>query len=361
MVTKNTITDDEALDAVQRRDPTYDGRFVYAVITTGIFCKPSCSSRQAKSENTRFFQTIDQASDAGFRACKKCKPDQSDSMESQMVQVARYIETHVQDKITLATLAKKFDLSPSVLQKTFKSVFALSPREFQEGLRQQKFKSLLKGHTSVTEAIYEAGYGSTSRVYEESDSKFGMTPSAYLGGAEKENIVYTSGKTTLGLLMLAATDKGVCFAMFGKSKAELKTLLEAEFPKAELTAKPSGADARLSDWFSAISEYLKSDASLPDIPLDLRGTVFQIRVWEFLRTIARGEVVTYKGLAQAIGQPAAVRAAGTACGKNRIAVLIPCHRVLRSDGAQGGYRWGVERKQQLLAQENNSRPIDAAG
>ena len=345
MNTNLAISEREARRAVRDRDEAYDGRLFFAVVTTGIYCRPSCSSRQANAENLRFFDTAQLALAAGFRACKRCKPDNLVT-DNPMVVVARYIEAHADQRITLSDLAAKFKLSPTHLQKAFSAVFGLSPKAFQNGIRQQRFKSLLREGQSVTDAVYAAGYGSSSRVYDNATAQLGMTPGDYKKGAKGEHISYSCGNTRFGYLMLAATDKGVCFAMFGRDETELLQLLQQEFPLASVERSPGGD--QIDSWYAQIERYLMANQTLPTIPLDLRGSAFQIRVWQFLLSIANGEVVSYRDVAQGIDQPKAFRAAASACAKNRIALLVPCHRVLRGDGGIGGYRWGVETKRDLL-------------
>jgi len=356
MDTNSVISDSEALTAVRNRDAGYDGKLIFAVITTGVFCRPSCKSRQANPENIRFYRTVEQAQQAGFRACKRCSPElldaRLDGQSSKLVRVARYIESHADETLTLAGLAERFELSPTHLQKSFKSTIGLSPKAFQDGIRQQRFKALLKKGESVTDAVFAAGYGSASRVYEHASDKLGMTPGAYKTGAAGEQISFTCGATEFGYLMLAATDKGVCFAMFGNVEDELLEKLKAEFPKAA-TERVVG-DNQLKQWYDEINRFLGAGVPMPSIPLDIRGTAFQLRVWAFLQSINEGDVVSYSDVAVGIGQPTAVRAAATACAKNRIALLIPCHRVLRGDGGIGGYRWGVDTKQYLLSLEAQS-------
>ncbi|MCL4136044.1 UNVERIFIED_CONTAM: hypothetical protein GTU68_066056 [Idotea baltica] len=350
--TISSISESEAQRAVRTRDASYDGKLFFAVITTGIFCRPSCRSRQAKPENLRFYESVESAKNAGFRACKRCTPESLGKENNKMVTVARYIEEHAEDKLTLAMLSKMFELSPSYLQKAFKATIGLSPKAFQEGVRQNQFKSLLSNGESVTDAVYATGYGSSNRVYENAMSNLGMTPGAYKAGAKGEVINYICKKSKFGHLMLAATEKGVCFVMFGPSDAELKSKLDDEFPKAQ--TKRAKNSKQLVLWFEAIDAYLNENKCMPTIPLDIRGTAFQLRVWEFLQSIEEGKTVSYAGVACGIRQPNAFRASATACAKNRIALLIPCHRVLRGDGSVGGYRWGVDTKEALLLIENSA-------
>lgn len=342
----------EALQAVRTRNAAYDGKFFFAVVTTGIYCRPSCTSRQAKEENLRFYDNSESAIAAGFRACKRCKPGNQDG-DSLMITVARFIEAHSDEKLTLSTLSERFKLSPTHLQKAFSETFGLSPKVFQNGIRQSRFKSLLREGESVTDAVFSAGYGSSSRVYEKTADQLGMTPGAYKAGATGEQISYACGATRFGQLLLAATEKGVCFAMLGTSEKELLQKLNIEFPNAKLFA--SNEDSQINAWFIEIDHYLCAKRLMPTIPLDLRGTAFQLRVWQFLLSISSGNVVSYRDVAVGINQPTAIRAAATACAKNRVALLVPCHRVLRGDGGIGGYRWGVKTKQAILDMEKTKR------
>lgn len=353
MDTLTALTTVEALKAVRDRNAAYDGKLFFAVITTGIYCRPSCSSRQAKEENMRFFDNAESAVAAGFRACKRCKPE-NDVGYCEMIKVARYIEAHSDEKLTLSTLSERFEFSPTHLQKAFTEAFGLSPKVFQNGIRQNRFKSLLRKGESVTDAVFAAGYGSSSRVYEKSSDQLGMTPGTYKAGAIGEKINYVCGETRFGQLLLAATAKGVCFAMFGNSEIELRQNLKDEFSQAQLDQ--SKGSVQIDLWFKQIDDYLQDKQTMPAIPIDLRGTAFQMRVWQFLLSISSGDVVSYRDVAIGIDQPNAIRAAATACAKNRVALLVPCHRVLRGDGGIGGYRWGVETKQELLALEKSAEP-----
>jgi AraC family transcriptional regulator of adaptative response/methylated-DNA-[protein]-cysteine methyltransferase len=343
---------DPRWDALAARDRAADGTFVYAVKTTGVFCRPSCPARPAKPENVRFFATGAEAEAAGFRACLRCRPlaaEGRDPMTGKVEALAAFIRVHADEPLPLTRLADEAGMSPFHLQRSFKAVLGVSPREYHAAERLKAFKAALREGDSVLGATFEAGYGSTSRVYEQVDGGLGMTPSAYRAGGAGEVIVYAVRETALGALMMAATDRGVCFVQFGDGG--LLEQLRAEFPKADLRA--AGEDARLplDDWMSALDDHLSRAAPRPDLPLDLRGTAFQVKVWRFLLSVKPGEVVSYGELAAGVGAPRAVRAAASACAANRLAVLIPCHRALRSDGGLGGYRWGLERKRALLEAE----------
>ncbi|WP_273427335.1 methylated-DNA--[protein]-cysteine S-methyltransferase [Marinobacter sp.] len=286
----------------------------------------------------------------------------SDKRRAQMIQLARTIEQRADQPLTLASLAEEVGLSPSRLQKVFKDVLGVSPKTYQDAARMRQFKQSLRQGSGVTDAIFESGYGSVSRVYGEGKRSMGMTPTAYRAGAEGERISYAYRNTSLGLVMMAATDQGVCFVQFDDTADSLLDALQREFPKADLSASSAQHAPELDQWIEALDRHIDNAAPKPDIPLDIRGTAFQVKVWNFLQTIPEGSVLSYSDVANGIGKPKATRAVGTACGKNRIGLLVPCHRVLRGDGQLGGYRWGLERKQALLAMESqrNPQPTDQA-
>lgn len=349
--------------ALRARAATADGTFVYAVITTGVFCRPSCPARPARPEHVRFFDDGAQAEAAGFRACLRCRPlaaEGRDPMSTRMQALAEFIAAHAEEALPLARLAAEAQLSPFHLQRSFKAVMGVTPKEYQAAKRLGGFKQRLRAGDSVLAATFDTGYGSTSRVYEQVDGGLGMTPSAYRAGGRGETIHWAVRDTALGPLMMAATDRGVCFVQFGETATALEAQLAAEFPKAALAPAGPGADTALDDWMAALDAHLSRAGPRPDLPLDLRGTAFQIRVWRFLLSIKPGEVLSYGELASGVEAPRAVRAAASACAANRIAVLIPCHRVLRADGGLGGYRWGLERKRALLEAERAARAAEAA-
>lgn len=334
--------------AVAARDSDYDGRIFYGVLTTGIFCKPSCASRRPRPDNLRFFLSPGAAKAAGFRACKRCLPDRIGPARADMASVARYIEAHADESLTLARLAARAGLSPSRLQKKFKAAFGLSPKAYQDGLRLGRLKGSLKRGDDVTGAIFGAGYGSTSRVYARSARNLGMSPGAYRDGGDGEVIHHACRQTALGWLMMAATARGICFVQFGDSRESLFAALRDEFPEAELEVSRAEQGPDLDAWIRALDAHFSEAAPKPDLPLDLRGTAFQLSVWQFLLSVREGEVLSYGELAERLGQPSAVRAVASACAANRVGVLVPCHRVLRANGELGGYRWGLERKRTLL-------------
>lgn len=274
---------------------------------------------------------------------------------ARLVRVAQHIEMHADEALTLSSLAKVAALSPSRLQKQFKAAFGVSPKAYQDAVRMRRFKQSLKDGSKVTDAIFASGFGSVSRVYGEANRSIGMPPRTYRAGGAGEVIVYAGRTTALGLMMMAATDRGVCFVEFGDDEASLVGRLRSEFPKAELTASPARNAPELDAWMEALDQHISVGAPRPDLPLDMRGTAFQVKVWQFLLSIREGDVLSYSEVAAKIDKPRAVRAVASACGKNRIGVLIPCHRVLRGDGGLGGYRWGLERKQALLDAERMRR------
>ena len=345
-------TESEMWRALGARDARLDGTFWYGVVTTGVFCRPSCPSRRPRRENVRFFTSTAAASAAGFRPCKRCMPLATrDPLADRIESVARYIDAHAEEPLPLARLAARARLSPAHFQRRFKARMGVSPKAYQDGVRLARLKAGLRSGGAVLDAIVAAGFSSTSRVYGEAARNLGMTPSAYRSGGAGESIAYACRPTALGLLMMAATDRGVCFAQFGASEVALRHELADEFPRAVLVPSPMTASAALDDWMRAFEAHVAGRAPRPDVPLDLRGTAFQVRVWRFLLGLREGEVLSYGEVAAGIGAPKAVRAAASACAANRVAVLVPCHRVLRGDGGLGGYRWGLDRKRALLDRE----------
>jgi AraC family transcriptional regulator, regulatory protein of adaptative response / methylated-DNA-[protein]-cysteine methyltransferase len=285
---------------------------------------------------------------AGYDATMS-KP--SEQTLTKFIDLARYIASNADQALTLDNLAQRVHLSASRMQRVFKSIFGVSPKKFQQAARSERFKALLRAGTDITDAIYEAGYGSSSRVYGPTIKGIGMTPKRYRAGGEGETLTFACRDTVLGPLMMAATDRGVCFAQFGDDCRSLQAQLQAEYPRAQLRAYQGQTGQQLDHWIDALNAYIQNKRPRPEIPLDLQGTAFQIKVWEFLLSLEEGDVISYAELAQRIDQPRAVRAAASACGANRIAVLVPCHRILRGDGGLGGYRWGLERKRTLLDSE----------
>ena len=274
-----------------------------------------------------------------------------DQTLSKFVELARFIAAQADTTLTLDTLSRRVHLSPSRMQRVFKSIFGVSPKKFQQAARSERFKASLRDGADITAAIYEAGYGSSSRLYDQAMHGIGMTPKRYRAGGKGETLTYACRDTVLGPLMMAATDRGVCFAQFGTDCETLQAKLRSEYAQAELQEYQGQTAFQLDRWIDALNAYIQNKRPRPEIPLDLQGTAFQIKVWEFLLSLEDGDVISYSELAQGIDKPRAFRAAASACGANRIAVLVPCHRILRGDGGLGGYRWGLERKRALLDAE----------
>jgi AraC family transcriptional regulator of adaptative response/methylated-DNA-[protein]-cysteine methyltransferase len=343
--------------AVLDRDASQDGAFVFAVSSTGIFCRPSCPAKRPRRENVSFFREALAAEQAGFRACLRCHPKAADgNPQSALVRaVCRYIEQHIVDqhienRLTLRLLAKEFRRSPFHLQRTFKSVLGVSPKAYIDACRLRQVKQNLQSGHSVTTALYAAGYGSSSRLYERTAAQLGMTPDKYRRGAVASIVRYTTAPSPLGRMLIAATDKGICAISFGDSDQQLQQGLMREFP----FAMRRRDDAALSQWRDSLTSLIQGHETNPALPLDIRATAFQRQVWEALQQIRRGETRSYSALAKEIGMPRATRAVARACATNPVAIAIPCHRIVRQDGDLGGYRWGVARKQQLLALERSS-------
>ena len=337
-------------EALENRDAHMDGVFFFAVISTGVYCRPSCPSRRPRRENVIFFQRRDAAERAGFRPCLRCKPEQERSRDAQselVEKICRYLERHLDEAVTLAGLGRQLALSPFHLQRTFKAATGITPRAYADFCRLQSFKGGLREGLSVTTALYDAGYGSSSRLYERAASQLGMTPTAYRRGGQGVTIRYDVVDTPVGLLLLGATAKGVCAIRIGDSQEELEKSMREEFPAADLRRDT----AFLAPWAAALRDHLAGKLRKLDVPLDIQATAFQRRVWEYLQTIPYGGTRSYGEIAKALKEPRAARAVARACASNPVAVVIPCHRVVRGDGEAGGYRWGAARKRKLLELE----------
>jgi len=349
------LDETECWDAVLRRDAAWDGRMVFGVLTTGIYCRPSCGSRRPLRRNVRFYAEPAQARRDGLRACKRCRPDEGAGavLPAWVGPVCDYIrrECDSGEPLTLDALGERFGVSPTHLQRAFRAAVGVSPRRFAELCRLERLKGELRGGDSVTGAIYAAGFGSSSRVYERADSRLGMTPGEYRAGGKGVEITHAAVDTAIGPLLLAATDRGLCFVQLGGSAEELVARLEREYPKAELHAMSDRPSPPFAAWVEALRRHVEEGQPHPDLPVDVRASAFQQRVWSFLQSIPWGETRTYAEVATAIGAPRATRAVARACAANPVAVAIPCHRVIRSDGALSGYRWGTERKRVLLDRE----------
>jgi AraC family transcriptional regulator of adaptative response/methylated-DNA-[protein]-cysteine methyltransferase len=342
--------DDERWDRVLRRDGAADGKFVYAVTSTGVFCRPSCPSRRPGRDRVRFFDTTAAAEHAGFRACRRCRPTSavgSPSVVDAIRRVSRYLTEHADEAVSLASLGKVAKLSPSHLQRQFKQALGVSPREYQAACRADRFRKELRAGRDVTTAMYEAGYGSPSRIYEAPPTGRGMEPATYRRGGAGAAIGFTTVRCPLGWLLVAATAKGVCAVKLGAGQAALEADLRREFPAAVVSAD----HAVRQEWVAEILDGLKGPSRTAELPLDVRGTAFQWRVWRALQQIPRGETRSYADLARAIGRPAAIRAVARACATNPVCLVVPCHRIIAKDGGLGGYRFGPGRKAKLLAGE----------
>jgi AraC family transcriptional regulator, regulatory protein of adaptative response / methylated-DNA-[protein]-cysteine methyltransferase len=335
--------------AVLRRDAGWDGRFVMAVSSTGIYCRPSCPARRPSRDRVRFYGSPTDARAGGYRACKRCHPDLgADSPAVDLVRRTCALLDEPSEAIpTLEVLGKRIGVSPSHLQRTFKRLTGVSPREYADARRAGVLRDRLRAQAPVLDAIYDAGYGSSSRVYERAGAQLGMTPGRYRNGAAGAVIGYTIVDTALGKMLVAATERGICRVALGDSASTLEQRLEAEFPAASRTRD----DARLAPWVGALLARIDGRPA-DELPLDIRATAFQRHVWQMLERIPRGTTRSYSEIAAAIGRPGAARAVARACASNPVAIAIPCHRVVRGDGELGGYRWGVERKRRLLQNES---------
>jgi len=331
---------------VMARDARQDGRFVFAVRTTGIYCRPSCPSRRPRRDSVEFFSDPRQAERAGYRACLRCKPTEI-SAQVQVVTRARQLLDQAEGVLTLAELSRRVGVSPFHLQRLFKRATGLSPREYQTARRMQQVKHGLRKGDDVTTALYDAGFGSPSRLYEKSQQQLGMTPGVYRRGGAGMTIQYAIVPSPLGRVLVAATARGLCAVRFGESANELEGELRREFHAATMVRD----DAGLQPYLAPLLASLRGERVTLDLPLDVRATAFQKKVWDELRRIPRGETRSYSQVAHAIGDDKAVRAVAQACASNPVAIAVPCHRVVRSDGELAGYRWGLARKKKLLRQE----------
>jgi AraC family transcriptional regulator, regulatory protein of adaptative response / methylated-DNA-[protein]-cysteine methyltransferase len=336
-------------EAVRRRDRALDGAFVFAVSTTGVYCRPSCASRPAKRENVSFYSSTEAAERAGYRACKRCRPDKLGAPDPKVEAVKRACEriASAEEAPSLAVLAASAGLSPFHFHRVFKKVTGVTPKAYAAQMQSRRAADGLRTAGTVTEAIYDAGFNSSSRFYETAAARLGMTPTAVRRGGEGAQIRFAVGQASLGAVLVAATDKGVCAIMLGHDPDLLSRELQDRFPRAELV----GGDPAFERTVAQVVGLVEAPGQRSDLPLDIRGTAFQQRVWEALRAIPPGKTATYAEIARAIGRPTAVRAVAQACAANPLAVAIPCHRVVRTDGDLSGYRWGVERKRELLDRE----------
>lgn len=349
----STPAEDEFWQAVVARDTRYDGQFVFAVSSTNIYCRPSCPARRAQRERVSYFSLPEAAERAGYRACLRCLPKSARVLDPQieMVQaVCRYLDSSESDAVKLSDLAAETGVSVFHLQRTFKRIMGISPRQYLGAKRFGDFKMRVRQGESVTNALYDSGFNSSSRLYEHASRELGMTPATYSRGGKGIDIKYTIADISLGRLLVAVTEKGVCSITMGDRDEQLEQALRKEFSEARIER----ADAPLLQTVEIILNHLVAKGPRVELPLDIRATAFQRQVWEKLRSIPYGETLSYGAVAKAIGKPGAVRAVGHACATNPIALVIPCHRVVREDKSLGGYRWGLQRKKQLLDTERAS-------
>lgn len=348
--------------AVQSRDRGADGEFVYAVRSTGVYCRPSCPSRKPRREQVVFFPLPEAAEQRGFRACRRCRPRTvraQDPSTQAVARICREIESRIfsnadagsgENRLTLAALSSTAGISPHQLERAFRRVMGITPRQYADAQRMRHLKSSLRKGDDVTTALYDAGYGSSSRLYERAPSHLGMTPATYRQGGAGMQIHYTIVASPLGRLLVGATSEGISALYLGEADAALESALRKEYPRAEIRRDTSGSK-NLGGWVDQILAHLRGKEPQLDLPTDVQATAFQRRVWEELRRIPYGATRTYTEVARSIGRPAAIRAVARACATNPVSVVVPCHRVVRQDGNLAGYRWGLERKRALLEHE----------
>jgi len=342
------MTDDAAWAAVMRRDGRLDGRFVFAVTSTGIYCRPSCPARRPRRENVRFFARNADAEQAGFRPCKRCRPATEVVPLAERVRALLDAADDGEERLTLAELGRRAGASAFHLQRAFKARYGVTPKQYLAARRAERLRQQLKEGKMIATATYEAGYGSSSRMYEAAGARLGMTPGAYRRGGEGMSIRYTVAATSVGRLLVGVTERGVCAVSLGDDERGLERALREEFPRADVRRSD---DERVVQAVRGIAGQLDAGRPAADLPLDLDASAFEMRVWNALRSIPYGETRSYSDVARAIGQPSAARAVAQACARNRVAIVIPCHRVVRTDGESGGYRWGAGRKQRILEGE----------
>jgi AraC family transcriptional regulator of adaptative response/methylated-DNA-[protein]-cysteine methyltransferase len=346
--------------AVLKRDAAQDGRFYYGVITTGVYCRPSCAARPAKRENVRFYASPAEAEGDGLRACLRCHPlaiSGHDPMTAKIRELCAYIDGHPGEPLKLAELAARVKLSPFHVQRAFKAIVGVSPKQYADAARMKTFQGLLRKPEGldVTGAIFEAGFGSLSRLYEKTDTRLGMTPMEYREGGKGVSISWATAQTPLGLMMVGATDRGLCFVQFGESETVLRRELEKQYPNASVRPLGEPKPTLFDAWMDGLNQYLVGRQPDAGLPVHVRATAFQLMVWKYLQTIPRGAVQSYQEVAQGIGRPSAARAVARACASNSLAIVIPCHRVIRGTGELGGYRWGLERKRAVLDSERRAK------
>ncbi len=340
----------EKWSLVLAKDTKADGRFVYAVKSTGVFCRPSCPSRRPRREMVEFFDSPVEAQRAGYRACRRCAPLERNQQLQKVEAACRYIDHNLDITLSLTAVSNHVSISPFYFQRLFKRILGISPRQYQQARRAGKFRKALLGEGRVTDAIYEAGYSSSSRAYESIPAQLGMTPSAFRRKGEGVEIRWTVVSTELGKMLIATTPRGVCAVRFGENETALLRELKRDFHAAAIHRD----DQALAPVASQVEQLLSGPAAPRNIPLDIQGTAFQQLVWDALRRIPPGETRSYADVAKTIGRPKAVRAVANACASNPVALVVPCHRVVQKNGSLAGYRWGVKRKAALLAKESRA-------
>ena len=333
--------------ATLARDSRADGTFVLAVRSTHIYCRPSCPARRPLRRNVVFYRTREEAEKQGYRACLRCRPNEVPGAVALVRRAVRQLADSSEESVRLGTLAIALDTSQGTLRRAFRQVTGLQPRELAEALRIKKFKAMLRAGKNITDALYETGYGSSSRVYERSNAQLGMTPATYQKGGKGMKIGYTVARSPLGKVLVAATERGVSAVYLGDAENRLIAELREEYPRAEISPAPN----TYQKWVREIVQRTEGKAPRLELPLDLQATAFQRRVWQELQRIPRGRTRTYSQVARSLGQPKAVRAVARACATNPVSIVVPCHRVIREDGTLAGYRWGLSRKEQLLTKE----------
>jgi len=336
--------------ATLARDSRADGAFVLAVRSTRIYCRPSCPARRPLRRNVVFFKTREEAERQGFRPCLRCRPNEIAAPVALVQRAAQHLADSSEDGIQLAGLAGQLGTAEATLRRAFLQVTGLKPRELAEAMRVKRFKELLRSGKSITDALYETGYGSSSRVYERSNAQLGMTPATYRKGGKGMKIGYTIANSPLGKVLVGATERGVSAVYLGDAEGKLISELREEYPRAELAPAPDSYQR----WVREIVQRIEGKQPRLELPLDIQATAFQRRVWQELQKIPRGRTRTYSQVARSLGQPKAVRAVARACATNPVSIVVPCHRVIREDGTLAGYRWGLSRKEQLLKQERAS-------
>lgn len=343
--------------AVLEKDKAQDGCFFYAVVTTGVYCRPSCPARRPLRKNVRFYGTPVEAERDGFKACLRCRPAAAvtDRHAARMTALCEYIrqQSAAGESVALRELSRQAGLSSFHLQRTFKAVVGITPKQFAEACKMNALKKQLRSADTVTEAIYDAGFNSSSRVYERIDSRLGLIPASYRAGGENVSISYACAQTPMGLLIIAATDRGLCFVQFGESEQQLLAMLRNEYPRAMLERTREPYPEQFHFWMRSLLAYLSGERTDINLPADIRATAFQQKIWNYLQSIPYGVTKSYSEVAAATGNARAVRAVARACAANPVAILIPCHRVIRGDGDLGGYRSGLARKRALLDTERS--------